>query len=124
MLSYGTYTEEQQAKLKKRNPELIGHMRHFDEIVSHGVNRHCVRGYIADRPFEKAVKKEYYQEIDGSPWGWGAVQVPALAIRMSKMKTGFPLGASPPGWHLPSWKAERNPDFLPLPAYVQSESGI
>lgn len=119
MLSYGEYTPEQIAALKKRNPELIGHMRHYDEIVSHGMNRHVVRGFIADRGFENAIKKEYYEKIDGSPWGWGPIEICSLAIRFSKTKTSFPLGASPPGYHLPQWTAERDMNFEPLPVYVE-----
>ncbi|KAH8816703.1 CoA-transferase family III domain-containing protein [Xylogone sp. PMI_703] len=120
MLSYGTYTADQIAALKKRNPELVGHMRHYDEIVSHGKNRHCVRGFIADRGFEKAIKKEYYEEIDGNPWGWGPLNVCNLAVRFSKTKTNFPIGACPPGYHLPQWTVERNTDFEPLPPYVEA----
>ena len=121
MLSYGGYNEEQLEALKKRNSELVGHMRHYDEIVSHGVNRHCVRGFIADRPFHKAIKKAYYQQIDGSPWGWGPVNVVNLALRMGKTKTDFPIGAAPPGYHLPKWTVETNPDFEPLQPYVNSK---
>ncbi len=94
-------------------------MRHYDEIVSHGVNRHCVRGFIADRGFEKAIKKEYYEELDGTPWGWGPIEVCSLAIRFGRMKTGFPIGANPPGWHLPQWTVERNCGFDPLPVYSE-----
>jgi hypothetical protein len=122
MMKAGVYTAEQQEKMKQRNVELIGHMRHYDEIVSHGVNRHCVRGYIADRPFEKAIRPEYYETIDGSPWGWGPVEVVRLALRFNKSKISFPLGASPPGYHLPQWKAERNAHFDPLPVYVEAST--
>jgi len=118
MLSYGTYTEDQQDALKKRNPELVGHMRHYDEIVSHGRNRHCVRGFIADRPFEKAIKPEYFQEIDGSPWGLGPVSVAKFALKLSKTETSFPIGAAPPGYHLPQWTLERNPSFEPVVSQV------
>jgi hypothetical protein len=115
LLSFGEYKEDQLVALKARNPELIGHMRHYDEIRSHGANRHCVRGYIADRPFERAIKDVYYQTIDGSPWGIkGDLNVINLGLRMSGTKTDFPLGAAPPGYHLPQWEAARNPDFVPL----------
>lgn len=81
MQSYGKYTDEQQASLKARNKSLIGHMRHYDEIVSHGKNRHVVRGFIADRAFEAAIKPEYYQTLDGSMWGLGPIDVIRLALR-------------------------------------------
>ncbi|KEF51213.1 uncharacterized protein A1O9_12716 [Exophiala aquamarina CBS 119918] len=117
MMSFGKYSEAQLEKLKARNPELIGHMRHYDEIVSHGVNRHVVRGFIADRPFEKAIKKENYEVISGEPWGWEDVEVVRLGFSLTKTNTKFPLGAHPPGYHLPQWKAAKNPDFEPLPSW-------
>ncbi|OAP56478.1 hypothetical protein AYL99_09657 [Fonsecaea erecta] len=68
MQSYGKYTEEQQAALKARNRDLIGKIRHYDEIVSHGRNQNVIRGFIADRGFDKAIKHEYYQKVDGSQY--------------------------------------------------------
>lgn len=124
MMSFGKYSEEQIEKIKARNPELVGHMRHYDEIVSHGVNRHVVRGVIADRPFEKAIKKEYYETIDGSPWGWNDVEIVKLGFQLTKTPTNFSFGAHPPGYHLPAWKAEKNPDFEPLPKWNASKDHV
>jgi hypothetical protein len=120
MLSHGTYSEPQQAALKKRNLELVGHMRHYDEIVSHGVNRHCVRGFIADRGFEGAIKKEYYQQLDGAPWGWeGGIDVVRLGLKLGQMRTDWRMGAFPPGFHQPGWEGEVNEEFEKLPVFVK-----
>lgn len=71
---------------------------------------------------EQAVKKEYDQEIDGSPWGWTTpVQVARLGLRLGKTRTDFPIGAAPPGYHKPQWTVVKNLDFDPLPVYT-SES--
>ena len=114
LLSYGNYTEAQQAALKKRNPDLVGHIRHYHDITAHSIKQHTIRSYIANRSAEKALKKEYYQQIDGSPWGWEGIdlEVINLAFRLSDQRTDFPIGAAPPGYHLPSWKVEKNPDFI------------
>ncbi|KIW37714.1 uncharacterized protein PV06_10345 [Exophiala oligosperma] len=120
MQSYGTYSEEQQASLKSRNKELVGHMRHYDEIVSHGKNRHVVRGFIADRNFESAIKTEYYQTMDGSMWGLGDVELIKLALdfksegQSSAMRTDWVVAPCPPGYHLPGWERQLNPDFVPI----------
>lgn len=114
MMSYGEYSQEQKQALKKRNPDIVGHMRHYDEIVSMGIHKFTTRGFIADRSFEKALKKEYYQTIDGSPWGYKPVDIINLALRMSDTKTDFPIGSAPPGYHLPQWTVEKNPDFEPI----------
>ena len=125
MIKAGKYSAKQQEAMKKRNIELVGHMRHFDEIVSHGKNRHCVRGYIADRPFDKAIRKEFYEAISGKPWGWSQeVEVVSLALRFSATKTSFPYGAFPPGYHLPSWTPVANPGFVPLPVYNSSQGQV
>ncbi|KAK5309105.1 hypothetical protein LTR93_012259, partial [Exophiala xenobiotica] len=63
MQSYGTYNAEQQEALKGRNKDLVGKLRHYDEIVALSVKRHMVEGYIADRTFESAIRKEYYQTV-------------------------------------------------------------
>lgn len=124
MVSYGKYTEDQLTKLKARCPELIGHMRHYDEIVSHSANRHVVRGVIADRGFENAIQKKDFQTIDGKPWGWDDVEVVRAPFRFSKTATSFPLGAHPPGYHLPQWTVEKNPDFEPIPRYNVVSNGL
>jgi hypothetical protein len=108
---YGEYDEEQLASLKKRNADLVGHTRHYDEIVSHGRNRHCVRGYIADRSFQDALPDSYYQTMNGNAWGLEDLKVVHLALSMSETRTDFPFGAFPPGHHLPKWSAEENPEF-------------
>ncbi|KAJ4184481.1 hypothetical protein NW759_017024 [Fusarium solani] len=110
MMSCGEYSEEQKQAIKKRNP-VVGQMRHYDEIVSMGINTFTIRGFLADRAFEKVFKKDYYQTIDGSPWGYPPVDVVRLALQMSDTKTDFPIGAAPPGYHLPQWTVEKNPDF-------------
>ncbi|KAJ4318832.1 hypothetical protein N0V84_006645 [Fusarium piperis] len=108
---YGEYDQDQIEKLKKRNPELVGHMRHYDEIVSHGRNRHCVRGFIADRPFEDALPKHYYQTLSGVGWGLPDIDVVRFPLSLSKTSTDFPVGAFPPGYHVPKWAAEENITF-------------
>ncbi|KIV82925.1 hypothetical protein PV11_04990 [Exophiala sideris] len=121
MQSFGQYTEAQQAAVKARNKDLIGHMRHYDEIVSHGKNRHVVRGFIADRAYEDAIKPEYYQTMDGSMWGLGDIEVVNLALRFQgdgheeeAMRTDWVVGACPPGYHLPEWERKLNQDFEPI----------
>ncbi|KAL3584684.1 hypothetical protein FPOAC2_14465 [Fusarium poae] len=111
MQKYGVYNDDQIEKLKKRNPELVGHMRHYDEIVSHGRNRHCVRGFIADRTFEEALPKSFYQTLSGKGWGLSDIEVVRLPLQLSKTKTDFPVGAFPPGYHLPKWVPEDNLNF-------------
>ena len=122
MQSYGTYTEEQQVVLKARNKDLVGHMRHYDEIVSHGKNRHVCSGFIAGRDYDKAIRKEYYQKIDGSMWGLGDIEVVKLALNFKSegdeeaLRTDWVVGAAPPGYHLPQWEREVNVDFEPIQA--------
>ncbi|TVY64744.1 Succinyl-CoA--L-malate CoA-transferase beta subunit [Fusarium oxysporum f. sp. cubense] len=120
MLSYGQYDDAQIEALKKRNPELVGHMRHYDGIVSHGRNRHCVRGFIADRTHDKALPKHYYQTLSGEGWGLPDIEVVRLPIVLSKTSTAFPIGAYPPGYHAPDWEATPNHAFKPIPAYKPS----
>lgn len=116
MIKAGKYSTEQQEIMKKRNFELVGHMRNFDGIASHGKNRYCIRGHIADRPFEKAIRKEFYETVSGKPWGLDQeAEVVSLALRFSDTKTSFPHGAFPPGYHLPGWTTVANLDFDPLP---------
>lgn len=118
--SYGTYTEEQQEALKARNKDLVGHMRHYDEIVSHGKNRHVVRGFIADRGFENAMKKQYYQTMDGGMWGLGDIDLIKLALNFqgddqnAAIRTDWLVGPCPPGYHLPSWERKANEGFEPI----------
>lgn len=120
MQSYGTYTEEQQKVLKERNKELIGHMRHYDEIVSHGKNKHVVRGFIADRGFEKAIKQKFYQTVDGRPWGLSDVELVKSALvfqgddQNSAMRTDWVVGPCPPGYHKPDWERKPNASFEPI----------
>ncbi|KAJ4231853.1 hypothetical protein NW757_013857 [Fusarium falciforme] len=113
MISYGEYSEEQKQAIKRRNP-VVGQMRHYDEIVAMGIKKFTSRGFVADRPFEKAIKKEYYQTIDGSPWGYNPVDVVNFALQMGSMRTDFPIGAAPPGYHLPQWTVQKNPSFEPI----------
>jgi hypothetical protein len=117
MISYGAYTESQQEALKKRNSKLIGKIRHYDEIYALGYKQRVIDGFIADRPFEKAIKKESFQAVDGSPWGWEdqLVEVVNLPFRLNKMRTDFPIDPAPPGYHLPQWTVEKSPDFVPIP---------
>lgn len=115
-MSYGEYCEDQKLAIKRRNPEVVGHMRHFDEIVAMGIKKFTYRGFVADRPFDKAIKKEYYQTIDGSPWGYQPVDVVKFAIQMGNMGTDFPIGAAPPGYHLPQWTVQKNLSFVPVQA--------
>lgn len=124
MVSYGKYTEDQLTKLKARNPELIGHMRHYDEIMSHQVNRHVVRGLIADRDVAGITRKDNYQTIDGSPWGLDCVDVVKPPFKLTKTPTSFPLGAYPPGYHLPQWVAVDNPHFEPIPNLKSMKNGL
>ncbi|OAL45653.1 CoA-transferase family III [Pyrenochaeta sp. DS3sAY3a] len=128
MQSYGNYSEEQQSRLKERNKELVGSIRHYDEIVSHGKNLHAVKGFVADRSFEKAIKPEYFQQIDGSSWGLGPIDVVRLALQFKGdgggkgMKSDWAVGAYPPGFHEAAWERKDNVDFEPIvPAtFVQS----
>lgn len=128
MQSYGNYTEEQQSRLKERNKELVGSIRHYDEIVSHGKNLHAVKGFIADRSFEKAIKPEYFQKIDGSSWALGPIDVVGLALQFkgdsgSKgMKSDWAVGAYPPGFHEAAWERKDNVNFEPIVpvTFVQS----
>jgi hypothetical protein len=128
MQSYGNYTEEQQAQLKARNKELVGSMRHYDEIVSVGKKLYAVKGFVADRSHEEAIRPEYFQQLDGSSWALGPIDVVGLALRFkgdggSKgMKTDWAVGAYPPGFHEASWEKKENVDFEPIvPAtFVQS----
>lgn len=114
MLKRGTYDPDQLEALKKRNPDYVGKVRHFDEIVSLSVKGGIINGFKADRAQEIAFKQKYYQQIDGSPFGLGPLEVVNLALRMSQTRTDFSLGAAPPGYHLPSWSVKKNPDFEPI----------
>ncbi|KAM0420308.1 hypothetical protein ACHAPT_011969 [Fusarium lateritium] len=107
------YLEEQKQAIKRRNP-VVGQMRHYDEIVAMGIKKFTSWGFVADRPFEKAIKKDYYQTIDGSPWGYNPVDVVKFALQMGHMRTDFPIGAAPPGYHQPQWTVEKNPSFEPI----------
>lgn len=129
LLSYGKYSDEQQTQLKARNKGLVGSVRYYDEIVSHGKNLHAVKGFMADRPFENAVRPEYFQRIDGSVWGGlGDVHVVRLPVRFkghdgkSGMRSDWAVGAYPPGYHKAAWKLEINSEFEPImPAeFIQS----
>ncbi|KAL6228856.1 hypothetical protein BDW75DRAFT_250532 [Aspergillus navahoensis] len=133
MQSYGKYTEEQQIKLKARNKDLVGHVRHYDEIVSHGKKQHTIRGFIADRGFEKAFKKEYFQTTDGKVWGLGDLDVVTLALEFKAegtdgkgmgMRTDFIVGACPPGYHLPEWERKKNAEFQPILPAEDVQSSI
>ncbi|OAL35053.1 hypothetical protein AYO20_05768 [Fonsecaea nubica] len=123
MQSYGKYTEEQQTALKARNKDLIGKIRHYDEIVSHGKNQNVIRGFIADRTFDKALKKDYYQRVDGSMWGLGDLDLVKLALEFQPsegtggseaMRTDWLVGPCPPGYHQPQWERKENKDFEPI----------
>ncbi|KIW90066.1 uncharacterized protein Z519_09497 [Cladophialophora bantiana CBS 173.52] len=124
MQSYGTYTSAQQESLKARNKELVGHMRHYDEIVSHGRNRHVVRGFIADRGFEGAIKKQFFQTVAGDTWGLNDLEVVSLALKFKDspdreegkegMRTDWDVGPCPPGYHLPEWVRKENDAFVPI----------
>lgn len=122
MQSYGVYTPEQQETLKRRNPDLIGHMRHYDEIVSHGRNRHVVRGFIADRGFDHAIKKRFFQTVPGDSWGLGDLDVVGLALSFQPeadkadkgMRTDWAVGPCPPGYHLAEWERKENKNFEPI----------
>ncbi|KIW24044.1 uncharacterized protein PV07_09783 [Cladophialophora immunda] len=123
MQSYGKYTEEQQVPLKARNKDLVGRIRHYDEIVSHGRNENVIRGFIANRGFENAIKKEYYQKVDGSMWGLGDLDLVKLALEFQAcgspadseaMRTDWHIGPCPPGYHLPKWERKENENFEPI----------
>lgn len=124
MQSYGMYTDEQQAKLKARNQSVIGKTRHYDEIVSHGVKKHAVNGFMSDRGFDEAFRPEYFQTIQGHMWGLDDVDVVSLALKFRKkagdnsdlaaMRTDFPVGSCPPGYHLPQWIRSENDQFDPI----------
>jgi hypothetical protein len=123
MQSYGKYSEDQLAKLKARNKDLIGSVRHYDEIVSHGKKQFPIRAFIADRDFDKALKKEYFQTTDGSMWGLADLDMVTLALKFKEegnhgsgegMRTDFIVGACPPGYHLPEWERMENKDFQPI----------
>ncbi|OAL42855.1 CoA-transferase family III, partial [Pyrenochaeta sp. DS3sAY3a] len=120
MMSFGTYSEEQQARMKERNKDLVGHTRHYDEIVSHGKNRHVVRGFIADRGFEKAIKSKFYQTVDGSMWGLGNIDIVKSALVFSGkkettgMRTDWTAGPCPPGYHEPEWERKQSSTFIPI----------
>ncbi|KAH7082313.1 CoA-transferase family III domain-containing protein [Paraphoma chrysanthemicola] len=121
MQSYGKYTGDQLERLKARNKDLVGRIRHYDEIVSSGKNQFTIRGYMADRLFEQAFKREYFQTINGTMWGLGDIDVVSLALKYKAengdekgMRTDFILGACPPGYHLPSWAVKENVEFQPI----------
>lgn len=123
MQSYGKYTAQQQERLKIRNKDIVGQMRHYDEIVSHGKKQHAVKGFLADRQFEMAFKNEYFEKTDGQMWGLGDIDVVSLALKFKipsaendgeGMKTSFPVEACPPGYHLPDWERKRNKVFQPI----------
>ncbi|KAK5047058.1 hypothetical protein LTR84_007000 [Exophiala bonariae] len=120
MQSYGKYSEQQQEKLKARKRDLVGKTRHYDEIVSHGVKQHAIKGFLSDRSFEKAFKKEYFQTVKGDMWGLNDLDVVSLALKFKNkgndsdspaMRTDFLFGTCPPGYHLPQWENTRNEDF-------------
>lgn len=119
--SYGQYTPQQLEALKRRNKNVIGKVRHYDEIVSLGVKRIAPLGFQADRDEAKAYPKSYYETVDGSPWGYNPLEVVSLALRMSKSRTDFKLGCAPPGYHLPQWTLQTNPDFKPIAPYAEEE---
>jgi hypothetical protein len=114
MISHGKYSEEQIKALKQRNEAVLGKVRHYDEVVSLNVKEYIVRGFQANRSFEMAYKKQYFQRIDGKPWGMPAIDVVSLGLKLSNTKTDFPFGAAPPGYHLPQWSFKENPDFEPI----------
>ena len=122
MQAYGTYTEEQLQVLKSRNKDLIGHHRHHDEVTSHHRSKYVIRGFVADREPECVLKSRYYQTIDGVSWGLGKLDVVRSALKFNGrrgeagtgMRTDFPVGTRPPGYHLPQWRREVNPDFEPI----------
>lgn len=118
MVSYGKYTDEQISRIKARNPDLVGHMRHYDEIVSHSFHRHTARGFIADRGLSNAFRKADFQTIDGSAWGWDDVDIVTPPFKLTKTRMTFPIGGFPPGYHLPQWEPSQNADFEPIPRYV------
>lgn len=119
--SFGKYSDEQQELLKRRNKDLMGKVRHFDEIVGLGVRRVAPIGFQADREEDRAYPRAYYEPIDGSPWGYNPLEVVSLAIRMSTSRTDFSLGCAPPGYHLPQWNLQKNPHFDAIASY--SENG-
>lgn len=114
LLNYGTYTEEQQERLKKRNAELMGTKRHYDEVVSTNIKRYAIKAFVADREYGSAVKEEYFQTIDGAPWGLGPIDVVRTPFKLGHKYLDFPIGAAPPGYHSPQWTVETNPNFVPL----------
>jgi len=115
------YTQTQQEALKRRNKTLIGKIRHHDEIVSLGVKRVAPIGFQADRTEEEAYPSSYYEPMDGAPWGYNQVEVVSLALRFSGTRTDFPIGCAPPGYHLPSWTVQKNPDFAPIVPHADEE---
>lgn len=118
--SYGKYTQEQQEALRARNKDLLGHHRHHDEVISHHQSKFVIRGFVADRESESALKKQYYQKVDGSSWGLGELEIITSALKFngeddqSGMRTDFRIGPHPPGYHLPQWDRQKNPDFEPI----------
>ncbi|KAF2846857.1 CoA-transferase family III [Plenodomus tracheiphilus IPT5] len=123
MQSYGKYSEQQIKDLKVRNEGLVGHLRHYDEIVSHGKNQHAIRGFVADRKFEQVFREEYFQKTEGKMWGLSDIDVVAPALKYKAvgsdgsskgMRTDFLVGACPPGYHLPSWERTENEHFQPI----------
>lgn len=129
MQSYGKYSTEQQESLKARNASLIGTVRHYDEIVSHGRKSTIVKGFVADRTFEQAFKKEYYQIVDGSAWGLEDLEIVNLAMRFKNsddspgMRTDWTQEPCPPGYHLPKWEQQKNEEFEPIvPVVVKGGS--
>jgi hypothetical protein len=128
MQSYGKYSKEQLKSLKARNKSLIGSVRHFDDIVSHGKKQFPIKGFIADRSFDKAFKPEYFQQIDGKDWGLGIVDVVTLPVQFKQrsgqpgMRSDWKIGAYPPGFHEAAWEVRENPEFQPIVSseYIQS----
>lgn len=120
LLSYGGYNEGQLDRLRKRNSNTVGKIRHYDEILSQARMRYTNAAFVADRT-ETCMKKEFFQTVDGSPWGLGPLELVATPLKMSRTRTDFRLGTSPPGYHLPQWTAVKNADFKPLPQVRESE---
>lgn len=129
MQSYGMYNAEQQEALKARNKDLVGKPRHYDEIVALSAKRLMVDGFIADRNFESAFKKEYYQTVAGNMWGFGDLKIVKFALKFSSdggkgdgvgIRTDWTIGPCPPGYHLPQWTRQENDAFEHIiPAFVR-----
>jgi hypothetical protein len=120
MQAYGMYDENQQDRLKARNKGIVGQIRHYHEIVSHGKKQHVIRGFLADRKSEEAFKKEYFQTTSGQAWGLDNIEVVSSALkykaegangRYEGMRTDFLVEACPPGYHLAEWERKKNIEF-------------